>query len=386
MARPDVLQTIGFIGDGQLARMMVPHAKNLGLNVVVLGNPKPGDISPAAQVGAIQLRGELNDARAIRQLSRRVRVTGYEIEHFNTEAAIENERAGYRFLPSSESVQLIQDKYKQKKFLHDRDIPVPRLYDITSETEIHDALDDSPEGIMLKKRHGAYDGRGNAVVRSHDDVRVVYEEKLGGFDVYAEELIRFKKEIAVITSMDISGNIDVYPVVETVHKDNICHEVTMKARISEKAERRALKLAQRVALEFNLTGVSAHEMFLTEDDEILHNESAPRVHNSGHLTDRASYTSQFEQHVRIMAGFSMGRTDMMVEGAAMVNILGTDPAQGVIQGVDAALMLPDVFIQLYGKGGGVPERPRKRGHITALASSPEEALEKAREARLRIRA
>jgi phosphoribosylaminoimidazole carboxylase PurK protein len=194
--------------------------------------------------------------------------------------------------------------------------------------------------------------------------------------------VPFKKELAVIVARDISGNIKTYPVVETIHERNICQQVIAPADISKAAAKNALMLAQKTAKNLGGAGVFAIEMFLVEDDQVLVNEIAPRVHNSGHFTIDACATSQFEQHIRAISGLPLGETTMLKPAAVMVNILGDRDGDVKLRGLDKALELPHTSVHLYGKS---PTKiDRKMGHITVIGDEINEVIKLATTARSKI--
>jgi phosphoribosylaminoimidazole carboxylase PurK protein len=200
-----------------------------------------------------------------------------------------------------------------------------------------------------------------------------------GKDLYAERVVPFIKELAVVLAKDENGQVVTYPVVETIHQRNICVEVLMPAPVDEAATAKARQVALDVAQHLEGAGVFAIEMFLTADGDVLVNEIAPRVHNSGHVTIEACETSQFEQHIRAVTGLPLGPTTMKVPAAVMVNILGERDGPTEVRGVEEAEAIPGVTVHLYGKS---PTKiDRKMGHITSVGDTLEEAKEKAEKAR-----
>jgi 5-(carboxyamino)imidazole ribonucleotide synthase len=231
---------------------------------------------------------------------------------------------------------------------------------------------------MLKARRNAYDGKGNATIRSLADVDPAWNRLGGnkGNPLYIEEFCPFSAELAVIITRGRDGETAVYPVVETVQENHICHLVRAPAAIPAEVATRAAEVARLAIEAVDAVGSFGVEMFLTNEGKIVVNELAPRVHNSGHYTIEACECSQFENHVRAVLGLPLGSTRMVAPAAAMVNLLGTIHAPGRVGGLHAALAVPGAHVHLYGKamsGAG-----RKMGHVTALANTLADAEQTAR--------
>ncbi len=372
----------------KLSVSVKPLATNcspLGFEVTVL-DATPN--CPAAQVGARQIEGGLKDQDAITKLAERTDVLTWEIEHIDAGMLKELEQGGYNVQPSPTTLEVIQDKYTQKKMLEDAGLPVADSVDLsyiasrfirkTNRGEhVADVLSELGSIMMIKTRRGGYDGRGNMVFRGGNTSAI---EAMLGTDwtnLYAERMIAFEKELSVVAARDLKGNIAVYPIAETVHSDNICHTVMSPAEIDPKLAKDAHEIAYETLRHLGGAGIFAIEMFAT-DSKVIINEIAPRVHNSGHHTIEANETSQFEQHVRAITGMPLGSTAMRAPAAVMVNILGRREEPLTRDGLEAVLALPDTHPHFYGKSS----RPaRKIGHITVLGSSVREALAIAHKAR-----
>jgi 5-(carboxyamino)imidazole ribonucleotide synthase len=362
-----MIEKIGIIGGGQLGRMMTPSAKELGFEVTVIEN---GLDCPAAQVGANVIKAPITDEEAIKELVTSSDVTTWEIEHIPAEALVELQEAGYNIQSDPATLMIIQDKLIQSQFLADIGIPVAPFSDTLDENNF---LGGGP--FVVKSRRGGYDGRGNLVVNSLDDPKIA--ERFGDNPVYAEQKLNFDKELAVVAARDMQGNIATYPVVETIHENNICHTVISPADIDPALQQQAEEIAQETLKHLNGAGVFAIEMFVVGNN-VLVNEIAPRVHNSGHLTIEGTKTSQFEQHIRAVSGLPLGSTEPTAPAAVMVNILGTQTGSLDRTGIEQAAALPNTNVHFYGK---TPRPERKIGHITTLAETSEEALATARQAR-----
>lgn len=370
--------TIGIVGGGQLARMLTQAALPLGFQVIVVD---PGEHSPAAQVGAQQIIGNFYDEPALRQLAEGADFITVETEHLNTNVLAELADRDKPVNPAPATIAMIQDKFTQKKFLQAAGVPVAPFVEITDVDSALEALKHFEGKMVLKTRHGAFDGRGNAVVKSTGDIKRAFQIFVDK-PLYAEKFIPFQKELAIMVARGLDGAIAAYPVVETRHERSICVEVLAPAPVDHSIADNARHIALTVADHLEGAGVFGIELFLTVDHEILVNEVAPRVHNSGHYTIEACKTSQFEQHIRAITGRPLGPTDMVVPAAVMLNILGERDGETRPQGIDKASQTPHTSIHLYGKS---PTRvDRKMGHLTATGDTLEEAESRARQAKANI--
>lgn len=370
-------KTIGIIGGGQLGRMLTLAAKPLGFHVVVI-DPTPN--CPAAQVGAEEITAALDDKEALTHLADLSDYITIEIEHIDVDALTEINTLNKPINPLPATIKIIQDKLWQKQLLLTAGVPIADFRMLESKADAEKALREYG-AMLIKTRRGAYDGRGNMVAKNSKDIEEAFK-LFKDRELYVEKFVSFKKELAVIVARGHDGSIRTFPVVETIHKHNICHEVLVPAPISEEATQQALKLADQTAKLLKGTGVFAIEMFLTNQNEVLVNEIAPRVHNSGHLTIEACRTSQFEQHVRAITGLPLGRTDLVVPAAVMINILGERDGKVDVQGLEEALRQPQVSAHIYGKSPTKVER--KMGHITATGNSVSQARKRARRARKKL--
>ena len=370
--------TIGIVGGGQLGRMLTLAAKPLGFRVVVL-NPQPN--GPAAQVGAEEIIGDLYDESALKQLAEQADYITVEIEHLNADALEAIEKSGIPVNPAPATIRLIQDKFKQKEYLHQAGVPLAPFVSVADKQAALAALEAFGGKMLLKTRHGAYDGRGNMVVASSADIDTAFET-FGEQQLYAEGFVQFERELAVMVTRDTSGNIAVYPIVQTVHERNICTEVLAPAPIPDDQRAQAEAVARKVAGLLHGAGTFGIELFQTTTGDILVNEIAPRVHNSGHYTTEACRVGQFEQHIRAITGLPLGSPDMVVPAAVMINVLGERDGQTKVTGRAEVLADPYVSLHLYDKSPTKVDR--KMGHITATGNTVEEARERARTARSKL--
>lgn len=366
---------IGIVGGGQLGRMMAFDAKKLGFTVNII-DPTPH--SPAGQVSDYQIVAAYNDENAIRELAGMSDFLTFEIELANAEILEELSKKGLEIHPSAKTLGIIKDKLEQKKFLHGAHLAVADFQQVESKEEIIKVAEKYGYPFLLKARFDAYDGRGNALVKDDSQIDDAID-KLSGRKLYVEKFVPFVKELSVVIARSTKGEIKTYPVVETIHKNNICHIVKAPAPVDEEIKKKAEQLAVKAMEHLKGAGVFAIEMFLTEDGQVLINEIAPRVHNSGHYTIEACVTSQFEQHIRAVTGLPLGSTDMILPAAVMINILGERNGTAEVTGLDEVLKIPNVAVHIYGKMETKEER--KMGHITVIGKTIEECLEKAKEAR-----
>lgn len=366
-------KTIGILGGGQLGRMLVEAAHRLNINTVILDAPN----SPAKMINATgdHVDGSFSDASAIGKLAAKCDVLTVEIEHVDADALARiAETTHVKCYPLPETIKLIQDKYLQKEHLIKHGIEVAESVAVEN-TE--DALKQVGEKygypFMLKARTLAYDGRGNFVVKSEESIsealKVLHDRTL-----YAEKWAPFVKELAVMVVRSIEGEVFAYPTVETIHENNICHLVYAPARVPDSVQYKAKLLAQNAVKSFPGAGIFGVEMFLLPNGELMINEIAPRPHNSGHYTIDACVTSQFEAHIRAVAGLPMPKdfTSLATSNtnSIMLNVLGTKEPNGELETCRRALETPGASVYLYGKS---TRFARKMGHINVVASSMAEA-------------
>lgn len=360
-------QKVGILGGGQLGRMMVEAASRLNLQVTILDAPSD---APAKQIESTQphIQGAFNDAEKIRELASQVDVLTVEIEHVNAEvlAAIEKE-GKIRVCPSAFTIKTIQDKYAQKKHLESYGIPVAEYVETVDAAAVREAGKQFGYPLMLKSKTMAYDGKGNYVVKDESDVEKAVAA-LSKTPLYAEKWAPFVKELAVMVVRRANGEVRSYPVVETIHKNSICHLVIAPAQIDGAVAKKAQKIAENAIKSFPGAGIFGVEMFVMKDGEILLNEIAPRPHNSGHYTIEACDTSQYENHMRAILDMPLGSTAMKVPASIMVNILGQNSdMEECYRPCQTALLTDGATIHLYGKKEC--RAGRKMGHITLVGES-----------------
>ncbi len=361
---------LGIIGGGQLGRLLCLAAKKLNMYTIVL-DPTPQ--SPAGQVANEQIVGSYSNPAAIKQLALRVDYLTFEIE--SAEASILQTlfKQGKKVNPSPFQLAFIQDKFLQKKLLADNGLPVAPFRAIHNKQDIGAAIDAWGCPLLLKARKHAFDGRGNYVINTQQDIANALK-KLGQNDLYAEQFVPFKKELAIQICRTNDGAISLFPVVETIQKNNICHIVKAPAQVVPRVQTEALAYARRIGKLLQGSGVFGIEMFLTKKNEVLINELAPRVHNSGHYTIEACSVSQFEQHIRAACDLPLKRIKLL-SPAVLINLLGERTGSATPKNIEKAEKIPGVSVHIYGKKDTKPER--KMGHITALGTTVPRALQKA---------
>lgn len=360
---------IGVLGGGQLGKMLCHAASQMGIRIVIL-DPLPG--CPASSVCDEHVIGSFNDGDTVREFAKRCGVLTVEIEHVDAATLEKLEKQGVDCEPKASTITIIQDKYRQKKHFSRCEIPLPDFMEVDTLRIIEEAGEKFGYPLMVKSKRLAYDGRGNAVAKNKEELPSVVAS-LGGFErgLYVERWTPFVKELSVIVARSRDNSTVCYPVVETVHKENICHVVEAPADLSNKIKKLATSVAEKAIKSLEGAGVFAVELFLTEDDQILLNEVAPRPHNSGHHTIESCYTSQYEQHIRAILGLPLGDPSMKAPAAIMYNILGEDEGEAGFflahQLISRALTIPGTSVHWYAK----PEmrKQRKMGHITIVGPS-----------------
>ncbi|KAK0519817.1 phosphoribosylaminoimidazole carboxylase ade2 [Tilletia horrida] len=440
-------RTVGVLGAGQLGRMFVEAAARLNVRVLLLD---AGNTAPAKQISSLQpktdgsqddshlghIDGPFSDPAAIKQLAQRADILTIEIEHVNTATLQEvlDAKLVADVQPRPQTIALIQDKYAQKLHLQSHKLPLGDFIIIGPAPEEQGAsasaagvaaaqLADAKRAgetfgfpFMLKSRRHAYDGKGNAVVRSAETLEATVKAlgKEGKQGLYAERWVPFQFEVAVMVVRSVTGEVRAYPAVETVHRDNICHTVTAPLRphftptkihadaaASSSSEgssssrpsltaagfpdhtlaKRAEQIAKQAVASFEGAGVFGVELFLSQSGTLLINEIAPRPHNSGHYTIEACETSQYENHLRAILGLPLGSTALKVPAAGMINILGLSDLEEDAIAVERtyamavrSLSVPGATAHLYGKSGC--RVGRKMGHVTVVGQTDAEVAQR----------
>jgi 5-(carboxyamino)imidazole ribonucleotide synthase len=372
--------TIGILGGGQLGKMMLSETRKFDIQTYVLD---PSSEAPA-QFGAHKFfQGDLMDFQTVYDFGKEVHVLTIEIENVNLDALDKLEEEGLAVFPSPKTLRLIQNKGVQKDFYVKKNVPTSKYLRFTSINDLKIRLekDELDFPFVWKCAQFGYDGNGVKVCRSNLDLA-----NLPDVECIAEDMIPFKNELAVIVVRSFSGEVKTYPVVEMeFHPEaNQVEYVICPARIDVKVAQKAIDVALKVSESFNHVGLLAVEMFQTTDDEILVNEVAPRPHNSGHYSIEASYTSQFENHLRAILNLPLGKTDSKVAGI-MVNLVGAVGFTGDVkyENIDKIMAIDGVTPHIYGKRQTRPFR--KMGHVTIVNEDMAEARKIAQEVKNSIR-
>jgi 5-(carboxyamino)imidazole ribonucleotide synthase len=350
--------TIGILGGGQLGRMLALAAPRLGLRCQVF-SPDPD--SPAFDVVLNATCAEYADVEALELFANDVDVITYEFE--NVPAAAAMILAARRpVLPDRKILETTQDRLAEKDFVQRLGIGTAKYADVSSAAALRAAIARIGRPAVLKTRRFGYDGKGQAIIRDGDDPDRVWEE-LGTRSAILEAFIPFEREVSVIAARSADGHVECFDVTENQHRDHILKISRAPADIPDALAREARSVAETIAKALNYVGVLAVEMFVVQDNggaRVLVNEIAPRVHNSGHWTLDGASISQFEQHIRAIAGWPLGKP-VRHGPVTMTNLIGDD-----IKDYEQWLTVPGATVHLYGKG---PPRPgRKMGHVTQVGT------------------
>lgn len=376
-------QQIGVIGGGQLAWMLAIAAKHLGLSLAVqAASADDSAVSVADRV----IYGKVADAQATAQLAEYSQVITFENEFVDLAALQElAHRTGDRgvlFLPKLETLAISVDKLNQRQHFQSRGIPTPKFYSVDSESALLDAATKLGYPFVLKARRHGYDGKGTWIIGNETELKAAWDS-MHKAPAIAEAFIPFERELAVIAARSESGEISIYPVVETLQANQVCRRTIAPARIDQGTSRKVEAIATEIVSSLDAIGVFGIEFFLTSAGEISVNEIAPRTHNSGHYTIEGCQTSQFEQLLRVVSGQPLGNVSMLAPVVVMVNLLGFEKAtwstiENSISNSRYANKLkeiasfPNTHIHWYNKTSS--SVGRKLGHVTILAETHTDAI------------
>ena len=362
---------LGIVGGGQLGKMMAFEAKRMFMKVIILD---PSKDCPASSLADKLIIGDFSDAQKIYDLSSEVDIITFEIELANATALNNLEESGFLVHPSPKTLSIIQNKYRQKKFLRENNITVPDFELVSSEEQLMYYCSNSGFPVLLKACEDSYDGRGNYLIRSENEISkaLIY---FSGRQCMVEKFVNFKKEISIMVARNLSGNISYFPIAENIHENHILKTSIIPARISKETEGKAIDLAIMTMKSLKGSGIFGIEMFVDEEDNVLINEIAPRPHNSGHYSIEACSISQFEQHIRAILDYTLLQPTLLSD-AVMINILGPDNYTGPyeIAGIDELFAIPGAKIHIYGKPETKPNR--KLGHVTIVSNNLDPLLTK----------
>ncbi|MBE9125134.1 MULTISPECIES: 5-(carboxyamino)imidazole ribonucleotide synthase [unclassified Coleofasciculus] len=351
---------IGVIGGGQLAWMMAGAAEALGLELVI---QTPYSTDPAVAVAADTLLAPIDDAAATAKLAESCDIITFENEFINLGALMPLAEQGICFRPRLEALAPLLDKYRQRCYLKDIGLPQPEFR--TLEGEIEKGKFELP--LVLKARRHGYDGQGTFIVKDNSSLEKTWQ-KFKQKSILLEEFIPFERELAVIAARSLTGEVVVYPVVETQQEEQVCRRVFVPAEIESGVVAKCEAIARTLLNSLQAVGVFGIELFLTPTGKVLVNEVSPRTHNSGHFSLDACETSQFEMHLRAVAGLPLGNPALKSGSAVMVNLLGYEYSQDdYLEKRQQLASLPRTFVHWYGKTESRPGR--KLGHVTVLSDS-----------------
>ena len=346
---------VGIIGGGQLGRMMALAAYPLGIETICL--EKNAQQSPAGQVTAT-LEGEYTDRSQIGELIRQVDVVTYEFENINA-PALQPFVDQIPIYPPLKAVTIAQDRLAEKTFFQQCQIPVAAFIPVQSEHDLKRAIEAIGLPGVLKTCRMGYDGKGQFVLRQTTDIKLAWQQLQGQALIY-EQFISLEREVSLLAVRSSQGKIVFYPLTENVHRNGIL-QYSIAPYENIVLQQQAEHYLQRLLMELNYVGVLAIEFFVKEN-QLIANEMAPRVHNSGHWTIEGAATSQFENHLRAVCNLPLGETT--ARGfSAMINIIGDMPALSTL------LAIPNAHVHLYGKS---PRPQRKLGHVTICAENREQ--------------
>lgn len=371
---------LGILGGGQLGKMLLTETRKFDIQTLVLD---PSEEAPSRFGCHAFYRGTLLDYDTVYQFGKMVNLLTIEIENVNLDALDALEKEGLPIFPSPKTLRLIQNKGRQKDFYVENNIPTSPHLRFVDLNDLRNSLakDELEFPFVWKCAQFGYDGNGVKIVRSAFDLM-----GLPDVECLAEQMVPFKNELAVIVARSVSGEVKTYPVVEMeFHPEaNQVEYVICPARIDNEVAQKATEIALKVSEAFNHIGLLAVEMFQTEDDAILVNEVAPRPHNSGHYSIEASYTSQFENHLRAILNLPLGKTDSKVAGI-MVNLVGEEGHSGpvIYENIEKIMAIEGVTPHIYGKRETRPFR--KMGHVTIVNKNMTEARKVAEEVKNSIR-
>lgn len=358
---------VGVIGGGQLAWMMAQDAPSLGIDLLV---QTPSRNDPAVSLAKKTIFASIDDAQATAELAKHCDVITFENEFVNLEELDILARQGVVFYPRLSSLSPLLDKYHQRCFLQQQGLPVPFFKAYESFADF--ASFSFP--LVLKARRHGYDGQGTIIVHNEEDLKSILR-KFEGISLLIEEFVPFDRELAVIGVRSVSGEIKIYPVVETYQKNQVCRWVIAPTILTIAQQEKVNSIVTQLLISLDYVGVLGIELFLRKDGEIFVNETAPRTHNSGHYTLDACVTSQFAMQLQAVTGQKLGSVELKSSGAVMVNLLGFESANSDYRQKRERMEAIGAFVHWYGKNES--RIGRKLGHVTMLLT--EDKPEKIRE-------
>ncbi|MEO6893686.1 MAG: 5-(carboxyamino)imidazole ribonucleotide synthase [Ginsengibacter sp.] len=359
------MKKVGILGGGQLGRMLLQAAANYPIETFVLENDAE---CPAAHLCDHFTKGDITNFDDVYNFGKNLDAITIEIESVNIGALEKLESEGIKIYPSPHALAIIKNKIEQKRFYKKNEIPTSPFVVTSKKEEVKNYLTFLPAAHKLAM--GGYDGRGVQLLKNENDLDKAFDE-----DAVLEKLVQIKKEISLIVAMGNDGKTAIYPPVEMVFNQdlNLLEYQMCPANIDEKIVWKAEAIALTVVKQLESAGIFAVELFIDIDDNVLVNETAPRVHNSGHHTIEAAYSSQFDMLWRIIMDYPLGFTKSIMN-SAMVNLIGSPNHKGaaVYENLEKVLKIENVFVHIYGKKETRPGR--KMGHVTVLSNERQELI------------
>ena len=344
-------------------------AKRMGFEVAVL-EKEPG--SPAGSLAGFEFCGSLSNKKLIKKFASVCDVITLENEFIDYHLLEYLESLGKKVFPSSYTISLIQDKLIQKQTLKKNNIPLPKFIEVNHKKDFDNIVNTLKLPFVLKSRKMGYDGYGNALVKNKKDFLAAFDRLTHRHSkLLAEEFVDFTMELAVMVART-KTEIEVYPVVETIQKNHICHTVIAPAKLSKAMIGKARKIALNSVKAVKGYGLYGIELFYTSSGKLLVNEMAPRPHNSGHYTIEGCITSQFENHIRSVLGLPLGSAEMVKPYAVMINLLGKTNGAGIVKNYSKAMSDPNIHLHVYGKK--LSRVGRKMGHVTITGNNHDKLL------------
>jgi 5-(carboxyamino)imidazole ribonucleotide synthase len=359
------MKRIGVIGGGQLAWMMASAAKKLGVSLRV---QTPQKTDPAAPLASEVILAAIADANGTAQLAEICDVITFENEFVDLEALSQLEQQGVCFRPKLSALAPLLDKYDQRCYLKDIGLPVPKFMAFDANQSATELTSEIGWPLVMKARRHGYDGQGTVILQDASEFESTWQNAIGRPSVLIEEFVPFDQELAIIAARSHSGEVSIYPIVQTQQENQVCRRVIVPAEISANLVTQCEQIAERLLNSLDAVGIFGIELFLTRDRQLLVNEIAPRTHNSGHFSQNGAKTCQFEQHLRAVAGLPLGSTALTGTGALMVNLLGYENSHDDYQAKRQQLaQIPGAQVHWYGKTESRPGR--KLGHVNVVIDS-----------------
>lgn len=359
---------LGILGSGQLSRMTAQAAYDLGIKTHVLCTENLNSLSPAEQVATFTTKSDFNNLEQILEFASTCDFITLENEFIDQAVldAIENKFPN-KLYPSAKTFKLIGDKITEKNTFAQAGIAVCPYKEVSSKTDVLEFIKSHGLPVVLKSAKGGYDGYGNVTIKSEDQIEEALVKLKG--QKLVEAFIPYTKEVAIMAARNSTGTV-FYPIAETVQENHICHYVTSPCEISPEVEKQIKEFTAKALEAIDARGIFAFEFFLTADNKVYLNESAPRPHNSGHYTMNACVTSQFHNHVRSVLDLPIGETTLTTKYVVMLNLLGTKSQVAELQPINDFMQTPNGHLHLYGKAHSKPGR--KMGHFTVCGNNKDE--------------